>query len=336
MPLIWTETQPFGIADIEPGAASRYAIGARDPLVRADTVCCCVRGCPSWLAKRSRGANNPAAFCQDHRISVSLRPTYVYRDYRDNFIVNVAHLGRVKELKVESWRLGNERSEDALSWNVFVALAGLGRLKSAFQCLTGCETETEPELYLWGVRITGGEPSRWCRLMEVRCCLECGAGFPTEPDVILRVPGSALVLIEAKFGSPNGTLKGHEDRFGGVSEFLARYPCREGRADPLNREWVESQGEGQVLQQLVRNIIFAQWLADEGEQQWVVNLVRGGEELDVEQRIAAHLTPDSPVRFRRRSWEDLFQLPVFSEEAARPLNQYVRNKTIGLAKAFQC
>src|SRR5262245_48339729 len=113
MQLCWTGTQPLGIDNIEPDAAARYMLRAPDPLVRPDAIRCCVRGCTHWLARRARGPHNPAAYCPDHRVSVSLRPTYVYADYRENCIVNAPHLQLVRELKVESWRLGHERSEDA-------------------------------------------------------------------------------------------------------------------------------------------------------------------------------------------------------------------------------
>jgi hypothetical protein len=102
----------------------------------------------------------------------------------------------------ESWRLGNERSEDALSWNVFVTLAGLRGLGVAFQRLTGIEVDVEPELYLWGMRISDERPQVWTRLKDVRLALENGAAWPTEPDVMLRVPGRAIALIEAKLSLP--------------------------------------------------------------------------------------------------------------------------------------
>jgi hypothetical protein len=133
MPLNWTETRPLGLDDLEEDAAGRYAMRSGDPLIQGERIRCCVRGCPHWLAKRHRGVSDPAAYCPEHGISVSTSPTYVYKDYRCNFLVDVPVLERVKGLKVESWRLGNERSEDALSWNVFVGLAGLGELSSALQ-----------------------------------------------------------------------------------------------------------------------------------------------------------------------------------------------------------
>lgn len=334
MPPTWNE-QPLGFLNLEDDAAQRYRLRASDPLLRKDAIRCCVKGCGHWLDKRSRGKKNPNSFCPVHGISVSTSPTYVFKDYHKNFIIEVARLERFTDLKVESWRLGNERSEDAVSWNVFVGLARLKELAAAMKCLTGVEADVEPELYLWGIRFSDEEPKVWDRLIEVRNILERRAGIPTEPDIMLRIPGRVLVLIEAKFGSSNGTLQGQEERFGDVSEFLDLYPGVAGKADPLNREWIEQQKPMAVLQQLVRNIIFAQWMAGNNERVFVVNLVRDSEEQDVAGKIANHLAADSPVSFRRCTWETLFRLPAFSSEAAEPLKRYLVNKTNKLAKAFE-
>lgn len=333
MPPSWTETTPLGVADLEPDAATRYSPRAGEPLVRGETVRCCVAGCATWLPRRSRGAKRQAA-CPEHCISVSTSPTYVYDDFRRNFIVSVPLLERVKRLKVESWRLGNERSEDALSWNLFVSLAELGELASAFRLLTGREADSEPELYLWGVRVTAGEPHKWDRLLTVRDKLERRPGIPTEPDITLRVPGVAIVLIEAKFGSPNSTLKGKKKRFGSVDEFLKLYPSIDAGPDPLDRDWIEAQPTEAVYQQLVRNVVFAQWLAGPHEQPWVVNLVRDTDEREIEQRMACHLHAELPVRFRRCTWEALAKLPAIDEERSVPLKNYLENKTLGLKRAF--
>lgn len=334
MPLNWSGTQPIGWNDIEDDAAHRYTLGATNSLLQPNAIRCCVRGCNHWLAKRRRGPSDPNTFCPDHGISVSTSPTYVYRDYRRNFIIDLDILDRVKTLKVESWRLGNERSEDAVSWNVFMALAGMTGLAAAFHHLTAMQADTEPELYLWGIRVLDQQPEVWPKLIAVRRALENGAGIPTEPDIILRVPGQAVVLIEAKFGSANGTMKGQEDRFGAVGEFLDRYPCGENRADPLNRQWIEGQPPEFVLQQLVRNVVFAQWLAEEGELPFVVNLVREADEQNVEDRMTNHLAANGPVRFQRATWESLARLPLLSQQDAAPLRIYLKNKTNNLTRAF--
>ena len=336
MPLNWTKTQPFGFDDLEENAAIRYSSKAHDSLIRKSQIRCCVQGCSHWLAKRRRKQrNNPDAFCPTHGISVSTSPTFIYKDHSRNFIIDTDILNQVKSLKVESWRLGNERSEDALSWNVFMGLAGLNGLAVAFHNLTGIQIDSEPELYLWGIKVSGAKPLVWAKLMTVRQALEKKVKIPTEPDIILRVPGKAIALIEAKFGSSNGTLEGKKKRFGTVADFLNRYRCLEGAADPLNREWIEEQPRAQVLQQLVRNVIFAQWLAEDGEVPFVVNLVRATDETNVEERMTNHLAANGPVRFRRATWEGLSQLPLMAQQDAAPLRNYLKNKTNKLTRAFQ-
>jgi hypothetical protein len=329
MPTTWEEKRPLGLDLLEVNAAGRYIIGVNDSLIHGNQIRCCVRDCPRWLARRRRRVRDPDIYCPDHGISVSYSPTYVYRDYRRNFIVAIPQLERVARLKYEKHRLGYERSEDAVSWNVFVALAELGGLIDVFQHLSGMEPSDEPELYLWGVRIGADPPHVWPRLEELRAILEPGRRIQTEPDIMLRIPGQALVLVEAKFGSSNSTLNGD------VAEFLDRYPAPDGADDPLDRNWISTQEPGDILAQLCRNIVFAQRLAEEGETPMVVNLVRQDYEADVVERFAAHLAPDGPVGFRRATWEGLYRLPLMAGGDAAPLRRYFENKTSELTQAFQ-
>src|ERR1700690_882294 len=126
------------------------------------------------MAKAHRGTRRDAAcFCPEHHLRVSpSRPTYVYDTYERNLIVDHQLFRSVK--KVESWRLPNETSEDALTWNVLVGLSRLGRLREAVQVLTSIKPLAEPTLYLWGNEI-GAESARlWPALGQVRERLEPG------------------------------------------------------------------------------------------------------------------------------------------------------------------
>lgn len=322
---------PFGMEHIEVDAADRYRSSSERPLLRAEEIRCCIRDCESWLPRFHRGGDARLSTCLEHGIRMSSSPTYVYNIRWRNFIVRVDLARTLK--KVESWRLGNENSEDAVSWNVFVSLAELGALGSLFQMLTGIYPVSEPELYVWGNGLSGSTHLEQ-KLQQIRRSLEGGLGIPTEPDVMLRVPGQAVVLIEAKLGSPNGTLRGKQDRFGSVEAFLGRYAPAEACVDPLARNWVNQREPHGVLEQLCRNVIFSQHLAEPGERPFVVNLVRERSELDIEQRFRPHLATDCPVQFRRATWEQIYKLPIISSDEAGPLRRYFRNKTINLAKAF--
>jgi hypothetical protein len=330
----WSGTVPFGVSDVEPDAQRRYTEGAANALVRArgEEVRCCIRGCNRWIARRRR--NVPAEYCPDHHISTSKSPTYVFQDWRFNFIVNPAPISEMS--KVEKWRLRNERSEDALSWNVFVPLLHMDLLPALLEQLDLDGTMSEVDLYLWGNRIlkSPGSKGFWDHLARARKALERGVGFPTEPDIILRVPDRLLVLIEAKFGSPNGTLVGKEDRFCDIDEFLARYPAAEGIEDPINRKWIEEQAPECVLEQLVRNVVFATHLAEKGERMIVLNLVRDSDEITIESKFRKHLIPQGCVEFRRVTWESFWPIFARGGDNATPVLNYLANKSLGLGAAF--
>lgn len=322
----WSEI-PYGTSELKKDAAMRYSSGRADSLLHGDHLLCCIRDCAELLPKRHRGQE--PHFCSKHAISVSTKPTYIYRDAERNFIIGRAMLKSVS--KVERWRLGFETSEDALSWNVFVGLYALKGLAEVFEALTGAVPQREPELYLWGNRI-GADCTQWLNLHEVRAVLEKDMVIPTEPDIMLRVPGQAIALIEAKFGSPNSSLSKKKGRFGSVIEFLGRYRCKEGADDPLNRKWISAQEDERILEQLCRNAVFAHWLASEREQPFVINLVKRAARND-EQLFRQHLS-ENEVRFHVRAWEDICGLSAIQREQASILRRYLENKTLNLMPAF--
>jgi hypothetical protein len=322
----WSEL-PYGRSDLKQEAALRYSPARADSLLREEHLQCCIRDCEELLKRRHRGQQ--PCFCPAHGISMSTKPTYIYKDKTRNFIIGKDIPRRMS--KVENWRLGFETSEDAVSWNVFASLYVLEGLAEAFEKLTGTKPMGRPELYLWGSRI-GAECNPWTSLNEVRAKLEEGLAIPTEPDIVLRVPGQAIVLIEAKFGSSNPRLASKKRCFGSVTEFLNRYRCKEGAADPLNRKWISEQEDGQILEQLCRNAVFAHWLASEREQPFVINLVRRAAQND-EQLFRQHLAEDN-VQFDVRRWEDLYGLSVIQNEKASVLRRYLKDKTLNLDPAF--
>jgi len=157
----WSEI-PYGIFDLKENADSRYSTEGGNSLLSGDHVVCCVNGCEELLPKRRRGQS--PCYCSKHGISVSTKPTYIYNNPKRNFIVGQNMLRQLS--KVESWRLGFETSEDAVSWNAFVGLYVLGGLAETFRQLTGEIPRGEPELYLWGNRIDA-ECKPWTSLI---CC----------------------------------------------------------------------------------------------------------------------------------------------------------------------
>ncbi len=331
LPLRW-ESAPFGAEDLEPGAAEAYR-SPTSSLRRKNEVRCCVRGCSTWL--RPRGRKGSTDVCPLHGISISTSPTYVYRDWKHNLILRHDLMDRVKRHKVESWRLENEGSEDALSWNVIIGLAHLDGLRDAFEAFTGCRARAEPQLFFWGMEVWPDfRPGTWGRLSDARAEFrEAGSRIPTEPDIAIRVAGQALVLIEAKFGSPNGTLEHKRDIT--VAKFVERYCSSTSEGGPFDRKAIGGMRPDEVLEQLCRNVAFANYMATGGEEAFVVNLVRAEAETDVKERMQRHLSTRSRVRFRRITWEDLARLPSLQHDEAANLRSYVRTKTLRLRPAFK-
>ena len=251
-----------------------------------------------------------------------------------------------KGMKAESHRLGNEMSEDALSWNVLVSLADAGRLRDAAEYLTGRELRTEPRLYLWGRAVAEGDHSVYGPLQRVRCALEPKIHtYFTEPDIMLVAEGEMLISIEAKFGSGNPLAHEGEVKEGqkpiARDGLLKRYLGTQTSVG--TRSIVQSEKIGRAPRsQLLRNVVFAAEMADDTP--WhVVNLVadslKGRSDkykscADPTGEIAGYLKPDYKHCFTYRTWEGLHANCVAGDSELADLDGYLRGKSAHYGCAF--
>jgi hypothetical protein len=272
-----------------------------------------------------------------------------------NFIVKTAlakDIAMEPGAKAESYRLGYEMSEDALSWNVFVSLAVAGRLKDAGEWLTGRSLSAEPELYLWGKRIDpndvkNNEQGTYEALQRVRDNLEKGIKhFVTEPDIMLVVKDEIVTCIEAKFGSGNslaheGKIKDGEKPASRV-DLLARYlgsAKRDRTKTVIRPEHMAQRLHGQLF----RNVVFASEMADKD---WhVVNLVSrkqhrdrkesaGASFTDPTDDVRSYLAPEAKSCFTYRTWEDLYAEIVRNKVELAELDRYMRDMSAHYRPAF--
>ena len=91
-----------------------------------------------WNRKYTKGTQTHG----DPAVSFRVSPTYILSDPLENFIAGrklVADALRGKWKKAETFRLGYENSEDAVSWNVFRALQEAGNLELAARVLSGID-----------------------------------------------------------------------------------------------------------------------------------------------------------------------------------------------------
>jgi hypothetical protein len=324
---------PYGVPDIDP----RVVVHPDDP----DRVRCYVRGCQHFLRRPTRFARGEE--CPDHGIYCHYSrygATYSYRDVRRNIIASpdlfaqriVGH-----PFKYESHRLGSENSEDALSWNVFRSLQEAGLLAAVAKLMTGEDYPQEPDLYLWGIRVSDDSFELWDLLIAARERFESNLPVKrplTEPDIALHLPGKYLVLIEAKFTSPNpvyqrGPRKDAQSLT--LEELLEIYWDSSLRI--LNHS--KAHSSDRIHYQLWRNMVFAEWmarLASPRTQPYHANLVRRRYELEANPEFSELLAADSCNRFRVCCWEFI----INACENLRPqvLGHYLQTKTARLQKAF--
>ncbi|MHC4463833.1 MAG: hypothetical protein ACYTEK_16550 [Planctomycetota bacterium] len=324
---------------------------------------CPVSGCYASLGKAdSRWGQMP--YCPSHRIRIHQRSqTFVYYNGPDALSKREAALRNIvfereyfdkhilgNAAKAETHRICHETSEDAVTWNVFARLARTRRLASLLSTFTRSPTESEPQLYLWGLPIhLDGQsaPELFPPLDCARKKFESGIRrFWTEPDIMLYVPEQWLILIEAKFTSGN------------TIAFASTIHDRPGekpksRDGILKRYAASELPDGVMLtpslkepfySQLHRNLVFAIYMSDQLKVEWgLVNLVCDGqfrrhrnkpEYGDPTEFIHGLLPRDSRDRFLRYSWERLYLDHVAEVPELKYLAEYLYYKSANGAKAL--
>lgn len=325
---------PYGMNDLE----TNVKVSEDGRKVR-----CYVRECDHWLQTPKRQLRGDV--CPSHGIRCHnsyAGSTYSYADPKRNVIASPVQFGtRVihHPFKYESHRLGLEKSEDTLTWNVFRSLQEAGQLSSLVESVTGEKSPIEPYLYLWGICLTDDEFEAWPLLIAARERFERQLPVErpyTEPDIALHLPGRYLILIEAKFTSPNtyyqpGPRKdAHSLTF---DELLGRY------TDPALRilDLERARRAPRVYQQLWRNTIFAEWMAVSDHPRtkaYHFNLVRDGKEVESEPEFRRLISPRFQDRFHRITWEQIYGLTAGCDRL-ETMRRYLVNKTAGLQPAFR-
>lgn len=324
---------PYGVLDLDSQLVSD-----------ADRVRCYVRGCQEMLRPPTRGFRGDT--CKVHRIRCHIsgaNATYTYPQAKRNIIASPDLFARRligHPFKFESHRMGFEKSEDALTWNVFRSFQEAGCLHLVAELITGRDFGAEPTLYLWGIRLTDNSFRPWDLLIEARRRFESALPVKrpaTEPDAGLFLPGRYLILIEAKFTSPNPFYLDGPRRDGQsltMQELLDIY--RHPACTILDTE--RARAADLIYYQLFRNTQFASYMASLDSPNTLAfhaNLVRAGAEHESTGRFRQLIRPAFADRFTRITWEQLFVLATLRWQKLGRLIEYLATKTAGLAPAFQ-
>jgi hypothetical protein len=265
-------------------------------------------------------------------VQFRVRPTYIYERPEDNFIAGrhlIAQFLSGRWTKAETWRLGYENSEDALSWNVFRSLQEAGQLKIAVGALTGLSVTTAPRLYLWGHEIRADAVSAWPELDKLRQRIEPGLTQQTEPDICMHVAEWGWLFTEAKLSSATSTYRKSPER---LARWVKRYAPRD---SPLfDADAIQTAAANEFFpEQLLRNVAYADAIRDPGESAVVIALVRAADSTPVESRADSCLKESAAVRVRRATWESL-QTALDGAPERNALRHYMHEKTLCLQRAF--
>lgn len=265
---------------------------------------------------------------------------------RESF--SASFLGNAAE--AETHRICHENSEDALTWNVFARLARAGALGEVVATFTDMSVDIEPELILWGLKVSLDDrsvPRMFQALTEAREIYEKGIKkFLTEPDIMLYVPGKVLVLVEAKFTSGNtvALTDARKDIDGEKPKSREGIKQRYSAASLPDGAMLDSVPAGPFYSQLYRNLVFAIRMAAQLDVPWrLVNLV-SEEQIRRHGRNDSYGDPTSFIQgilpeatrgcFRVATWEQLYTAHVAGKSDLQDLAAYMVNKSASRAKAF--
>jgi hypothetical protein len=291
-----TDTIPFGTNDLDPKIVVHDGPPKR--------IKCFVRGC-SRLLEPARHSKGPT--CPEHGIRCNGSATFSYGDPKQNIIVDREIFGKRiigHPDKFESGRLGSEKSEDALSWNVFRSFQQAGCLGKLAAEVFGLPTDVEPQLFLWGINLKDESFTFWDLLTKTRTRFESNLPVDrplTEPDIMLHVPGQYMALIEAKFTSPNGMYYvGRREKPDSLTaeELLAIYSDESLELLDVGK----ATRQPRIHYQLWRNTVFAEWMAQQGHDSskaYHLNLVRAGHDKKVRKNFTDLCRKDSRIAFGR-------------------------------------
>lgn len=327
---------PYGLFDLDPTIMTDPGPPFR--------VRCFIQGCTEMLQPPTRGFRGD--ICPKHGIRThcsGASVTYTYARAERNIIVSpelFKNRLRGHPDKFETHRFGYENSEDAVSWNVFRSLQEAGCLADIARFITGLDIHEEPTLYLWGLRMADDSLKLWDLLNAARNHFETNR-LPvkrpaTENDISLHLNNKYLIHIEAKFGSGNTFYTDGERK---SSQSLTKNELLDIYQHPQLRilDVEKAKAADRVFYQLWRNMLFAEYMAMlDGPETLAfhANLVRAGYEHESASEFRQMIRPGYEDRFCRITWETIYSLVGLHWRRLSRLQEYMMNKTLGLAPAF--
>ena len=291
-------------------------------------VPCPVKGC-SVQVERQKGRYQKAdAYkCPKHDIYIT-PAVFEYGNYENNLLCfdkdDEALLESIFGEKRES-RLAREKSEDAVTWNVFRYIEKKDLLKSFLDSISSSGNE-DARLIYWSFDQNTSEP--YAPLVKAREEFGEKSSKGSEPDLIIEAKGN-IYFVTTKLESGNKTTPSNPDNkkkyeIGGSNWFSEVF--RSGSD-------FEKVASKESFYELMRLWLLGTWIANEhlNRDFFLVNLVLNRKDRDIEYLFGRHINSNESRAFKRLSWEQIYSLieRIAPVDGKKEIVEYFHGKTLG-------
>lgn len=289
---------------------------------------CPVKGCSVQVQRQKKIFQRLEPYkCHKHGIYIS-PTTFEYENFENNLLwkspEDIDLLERIFADKRES-RMAREKSEDAVTWNVFRHIEKSGLLKDYLDSISRSGNENARIIY-WSFDQTTDDA--WEPLVRARDEFGEKVQLGSEPDLIIQTDGN-IYFIEAKLDSGNTTRPGKPDdqkkyETGGGSWFSEVFKPGVDFDRVANAE---------SFYELMRFWLLGTWIANAqlDRNYYLINLVLGKKERDVEYQFGRHIDYNETRAFKRLTWEQIYSLVERKAppEGKKEIVEFFHGKTLG-------
>ena len=290
------------------------------------TVECPVRGCSEKVERQRKVFKREERFkCRKHNIYIS-PSTFEYEGESDNLLwkdkADLDLFKKMKTVKRES-RITRDRSEDAVTWNVFRFLERNDLVGITLSPIVAVSLESSEVIY-WSY--SQRENASWSELNEARTEFGEEIKRSSEPDIMIKT-NNALLFIEAKLTSgnktvPSDTSNSKRYEIGGNNWFSEVFKSSYKTVAITDKKY-----------ELLRFWLLGTWIAKQQNLNfYLVNLVLSERDADIEMTFKKHICENQRMKFIRITWEDIYQHILNNTLPGRDKDkmiEYFRNKTTG-------
>ncbi|WP_276975757.1 hypothetical protein [Flavobacterium filum] len=286
---------------------------------------CPIKGCLTSVKKQKKYFRKDKEFyCPNHKIFISTS-TFEYESENDNLLWNnkddLKLLNEIKSTKREC-RLGRERSEDALTWNVFRYLEKTNQLQDLLSPIHK-NPINNVELIYWSY--SRKNKGIFSDLKNARVEFGEKINQGSEPDLIV-CSDEAIFFIEAKLLALNNTKPSN--------------PSEEKKYKTGGNNWFnevfkteyDSIVHKEFKYELMRFWLLGSWIAKSTNKSfYLISLLPKFRDIDIEESFGKHLNQTINRKFLRIDWEQIYTWVdlKFRTDEEKLLCDYLRNKSIG-------